>query len=464
MFLGPVTNVEKPPLAPKPKFLPLQKTVSQAPNQDCSQPPVNTVTSAHVSQPGLSKPPTPEWKPVAIFTSEYQSHFQEQLDSTQGLLPSQIKYKSDINSGQASVTSPHNVHEFSGDQLKPVHLNLSNGSVGSERKATRKPHTALVSSPIGLHPKSAESKHVLLNNTQQRHSADEQSGYSSSVLLPVRKALPVPAQNRPKSSYVEQPEKSDITSQETGGLVKTKYKALTVKDNTLALVYKEGRMVTPRKQTTTEKKSRSRPGIQYLELPGHYPRWKVLSSEQKIGQDVPNDTTAESIPGKKSGITLKPKVKSLTQADLNQSDGQRKSSFKKLKDFEFSVKKLPKLFSKGGQVPGISTDKNEQSVDQGLHANRNQNRSQILIPQYRTHHVQHDEFTIEQNVDGVGVENEHLSEDVSENKKVCIPKSPGIQTPPIWQRNVFNNEERTNGKMRVIGQFNTKVRQDYNER
>ncbi|MCI4380183.1 hypothetical protein PGIGA_G00236850 [Pangasianodon gigas] len=477
---GPVTGVEKPPLAPKPKFIPLQKIVPQALNLDCSQPPVNTVKSACVSKPCLSKPPTPEWKPVAVFTSEYQAQFQQQLDNIQGLPHSRNKYKSDINPGQASATTSHTVPEFSGNQLKPTrvthgqghgtvknNLNLTNGSVVSERSATSMPHAAHVSSPTGLQPKSAESKPILLNNTRRRHSADEQNGNSSSVMLTVGKASPSPVQNKPKSSHGGQLEKPDITSQESGRIVKPKYKALTVKESTLALVYKEGRIVTPRKQTTNEKKSRNRLETQNdnVELPGYYPRWKVLSS---TGQDVHNNTTSESTPGKKSGTTLKPKVKSLTQADLNQSDGLRKSSFKKLKDFEFSVKKLPKLFSKGGQGLEITAGKNEQSVDEGWQATRNQNGSQIQIPHYRTHHVkvQHDEFTIEHSVDGDGVENEHLYEDMPENMNVCNPKSPGIQTqqkPTIWQRNVSNKEEIMNGKTRVLGEFNTRMRQDYND-
>lgn len=475
--LGPVTGVEKPPLAPKPKFIPLQKTVPQALNLDCSQAVINSVKSARVSQPYLSKPPTPEWKPVSVFTSEYQSHFQQQVDGDHGLRHPQTKYKYDYNSGLPSASTPHNVQEFSGDQLKPmrvthsqnhgtVNLNLINGSVASERNATSIPGAHHASPPTGLHSKCSESKLVLFNPTQRRHSADEQNGHSSSVLLPVRKASPIPVQNKPKSSHVGQPEKPDITSQETAGFVKTKYKALTVKESNLAQVYKEGR--TPRKQGRSDKKSRSRSETQNgnVELLGNYPRWKVISSEQKTGLDVHNDARSETTPGKKSGITLKPKVKSLTQVDLNHSDGQRKSSFKKLKDFEFSVKKLPKLFSKGGQSPEVTSGKDEQSVDEGWHATRNQNRSKIQIPQYRTHHVniQHVEFNVGHSVDGDGVENDHLYSDVSDNINVCNPKSPGIETPQkptIWQRHLSNEEERINGK---IGEYNTRLKQDYNER
>lgn len=470
--LGPAVGVEKPPLAPKPKFIPLEKAVPQALNPDCTSPPINTVKPARVSQPCLSKPPTPEWKPVSVFTSDYQSHFQQEVDNDQGLLHPRTKYKYDIHSGQVSASTPYNIPEFSGNQLKAMqvthnqsqgtmktNLNLINGSVASERNATSIPPVPQISSPTGLHPKSAESKPVLLNLTQRRHSAGEQNGRLTSILLPVQKDSPVPVQSKPHSTHVRPPEKP----------VRPKYNALTVKESTLAAVYKEGK--THRKQAKSEKKSRSRLDIQNdnVELLGNYPRWKVHSSEPKTIPDVLSDTRSEGRRGKQSGITLKPKVKSLTQADLNQSDGQRKSSFKKLKDFEFSVKKLPKLFSKGGQGPEITTAKDELSVDEGWHGTRNQNKSQSQIPQYRTHvvRVHHEEFTVEHNVDGDDVDNEHVFEDVTEDINACISKSPGIQTPQnatIWQRNISNKDEGINGKMQDHGEHNTRVRQDYNER
>ncbi|KAF7707527.1 FYVE, RhoGEF and PH domain-containing protein 6-like [Silurus meridionalis] len=419
---GPVTSVEKPPLAPKPKYIPLQNSNPQATNLDCSQPTKNNVKSPNVSQLCLSKSPTAEWKPVSVFTSEYQSHFQ-QLERGQGLLPSQNKYKPVIYSGQSQATTPHNVREFSGEQLetprvthgqghKTVKDNLTNGSVSSKKKATSKPHAANVFSQTGLQPKSDESEPILFNNTQRRHSIDD-----SSVPLHAQKTSPIPVQNNSKPS------------QESGGYVKPKYKALTVKEHTLAQVYSEG--LTPKKQ----KKSKSRQESQN-ELAAFYPRWKALSPEQQTCLDVPTTaTTPESTPGKKSGTSLKPKVKSLNQADLNHSDGQRKSSFKKLKDFEFSVKKLPKLFYKGGQGPEITSSKDEQSVDKGWQITRNQNKSQIQIPQYRTHHVkiQHDEGAVELSVDGDDVENGHLPEDLQENRNFY---SPGIriqQNPRIRQ-------------------------------
>lgn len=454
--------MEKPPLAPKPKYIPLQ----QALNVDCSQSPINAGKSTHVSQPYLSKPPTPEWKPVSVFTSDHHSHFQ-QVASSRGLLHPRTKDEYDIESGQASASSPHEVHHFSDDPVTHSrshrtvknYLNLINGSLGSEKNATGIPDAPHVSSPSRLLHKSAESKPVLLIPTQRRHS-DEHGGHSSAVLLSVHKASPISVLNKAKSGHVGHPEKPDVTSQKKGGYDKPKYKALTVKESNLAQTYKEGR--TPKKQATTEKKSRRTPEIQNndVELLGNYPHWKLLSSEQKTGQDVPNDTRSENTPRKKSGITLKPKVKSLNQADLKESsDGQRKSSFKKLKDFEFSVKKLPKLFSKGAQGPEIASGNDEQSVDDGWHITRNQNRSRTQIPQYRTHHVniQQEEFTLEHSVDGYSVEGEHLYYDVLDN--VCGMQTP--QTPTNWQRNGSDKEEKMNGK---IGESNTRVGQDYNKR
>ncbi|XP_026990884.2 FYVE, RhoGEF and PH domain-containing protein 6-like isoform X1 [Tachysurus fulvidraco] len=468
---GPVTGVVKPPLAPKPNFIPIQNIVPQALDLDHSHTPINTVKYARVSQPYQSKALKPEWKPVAVFTSEHQSLFKEQLESTKD-----FKYKPEINSGQASATIPHNVLEFSDNQLKPVqitdgqsyrtvknNLNLTNGSGYSERNVSSITYVAHNSSPTGLQPKSTDPKPELFKNTrshQRRHSADDQNGTLSSDQLSVQKAPPIPVGNKPKSSHVGQPEKPYITSQQSGGIGKKKYKALTVNENTLALVYKEGRAVTPRKQ----KKSRSRLDTQNdnVELPGHYPRWNRLSSDQRTDQEVPNNTTSESTPGKKYGSALKPKVKSLNQADLNPSDGQRKSSFKKLKDFEFSVKKL---FSKGGHGQESTPGKEEQSVDEGWHVTKNENRSQFQIPQYRTHHVSipYDDFTVEHSVDGDGVENEHLYEDRPENINAGASGIQTQQTPPIWQRNISNQEERMNRKTQFIGEFNTRVRQDYNE-
>lgn len=441
--------MEKPPLAPKPRYIPQQKAVPQALNVDSSQSPINTVKSTHFSQPHLSKPPTPEWKSVSVFSSDYQSHFQ-QAATPQGLLHPRTKEKHDIESGQASVSTPYKVQLSSADQLNPAqatqsqghgtvkkNLNLVNGSLASKRNAT-----SILDAPHLSSTNKFQSKPVLLIPTQSRHSADEHSDHSSSVLLPVEKASPISVQNKAKSSHVGQPEKRDVTSQEKGGYNKPMYKALTVNESNLTQLYKEGR--TPIKQ----KKSRSRPEAQNdnVEPLGNYSHWKVLPSEQKAGQDAPNDSRSENTPRKRSGITLKPKVKSLNQADL-------KESLKKLKDF--------KLFSKGGQGPESTAGKDEQSVDQGWHTTKIQNRSQITIPQYRTHHVniQQDDFTVEHSVDGDCVENEHPYSDGLDSINVCGTQRP--QTPTNWQRNVFNKEERMNGK---IGESEARVGQDYNKR
>ncbi|XP_053361993.1 FYVE, RhoGEF and PH domain-containing protein 6-like isoform X2 [Clarias gariepinus] len=456
--------------------MPLQKSVPQALDLDASQPPMN---SALASQPRPSKPFKPEWKPVSVFASEYRSHFQQQVDSTQHSR-SRNNDKAEVNSTQASATSPHNVREFSVDHMKPIQVlpgqnhgtvktrhNLTNGSAVSERKATSTPHATHVFSPTVLQPKTTEFIPVMFNNTQRRHSAGEEHGHLSSVLLPDQRASPISVQNILKSSHVGRPEKSDITSR---GHVKPKYKALTVKESTLASVYKEGKAVTPRKRITNEKSSKSRTESQTdnVDPTGDYPRWKVFSPEQKTGRDVPDNTTSESTPGKKSGSTLKPKVKSLTHVDLKQSDGQRKSSFKKLKDFEFSMKRLPKLFSKGGQGPETTPSKDEQSVDEPLPVTKNQTRNQILIPQYRTHQVSfpQDEFTVECSVDGDDFGNEYQYGDLQENINVGITKSPGVlmqQDPTIWQRKASEKEESINGKMQDCREFNTKVNQDHNK-
>uniref|UniRef100_A0AAQ5YA19 FYVE, RhoGEF and PH domain containing 6 n=1 Tax=Amphiprion ocellaris TaxID=80972 RepID=A0AAQ5YA19_AMPOC len=69
----------------------------------------------------------------------------------------------------------------------------------------------------------------------------------------------------------------------------------------------------------------------------------------------------------------KQKAKSFSAADIIRSDGQRRTSFRKLLDLKLSVMMLPKLIVKGGQSPEQSVDKDQdkcQNLPEPLNTGR----------------------------------------------------------------------------------------------
>ncbi|KAJ8393390.1 hypothetical protein AAFF_G00061120 [Aldrovandia affinis] len=68
--------------------------------------------------------------------------------------------------------------------------------------------------------------------------------------------------------------------------------------------------------------------------------------------------------GKATGMSLgKQRAKSFSAADLIRSDGQKRSSFRRLLELKLSVKIFPKLLSKGSQSLDCTAVETEQSVD-----------------------------------------------------------------------------------------------------
>ncbi|XP_067235420.1 FYVE, RhoGEF and PH domain-containing protein 6-like [Chanodichthys erythropterus] len=77
---------------------------------------------------------------------------------------------------------------------------------------------------------------------------------------------------------------------------------------------------------------------------------------------IDNQNQASDVPNKKTGLTLKPKSKSLSSADMRKPDGLKKTSFLRIMDLD-PVKKVPKLSVKSGQDLDLTPVINEQSVD-----------------------------------------------------------------------------------------------------
>ncbi|ROL46617.1 FYVE, RhoGEF and PH domain-containing protein 6 [Anabarilius grahami] len=77
---------------------------------------------------------------------------------------------------------------------------------------------------------------------------------------------------------------------------------------------------------------------------------------------IANQNQASDVPNKKTGLTLKPKSKSFSSADMRKPDGLKKTSFLRIMDLD-PVKKVPKLSVKSGQALDLTPVINEQSVD-----------------------------------------------------------------------------------------------------
>ncbi|XP_067292459.1 FYVE, RhoGEF and PH domain-containing protein 6-like isoform X2 [Pseudorasbora parva] len=79
-------------------------------------------------------------------------------------------------------------------------------------------------------------------------------------------------------------------------------------------------------------------------------------------RQISNQNQASDVPNKKTGLTLKPKSKSLSSADIRKHDGFKQTSFLRIMDLD-PVKKVPNLSVNSGQALYLTPVMNEQSVD-----------------------------------------------------------------------------------------------------
>ena len=157
----------------------------------------------------------------------------------------------------------------------------------------------------------------------------------------------------------------------------------------------------------------------------------------------PGEKTSRNLVTKPSRSSLsKQKAKSFSSADLVHSDGQKRSSFRKLLELKLSVKMLPKLIVKGGQSPDTAAEDNEQSVDGDEHYRTQRKFSCPLIG-------------VEQSVDGdefspgggqeIYYENVSHYEEIPDYVNVSVGSAAAsprtsLSQPAAWQDSMYNDE------------------------
>ncbi|XP_023135112.2 FYVE, RhoGEF and PH domain-containing protein 6-like isoform X2 [Amphiprion ocellaris] len=140
----------------------------------------------------------------------------------------------------------------------------------------------------------------------------------------------------------------------------------------------------------------------------------------------------------------KQKAKSFSAADIIRSDGQRRTSFRKLLDLKLSVMMLPKLIVKGGQSPEQSVDKDQdkcQNLPEPLNTGRKFSCPLIGVEQS----VDGDEFS-------PGLEQDPYYENIAHYEEISdyinVPvgeagSSPraSFSQPAAWQSSLYNDED-----------------------
>ncbi|KAI1882284.1 hypothetical protein AGOR_G00249090 [Albula goreensis] len=104
-----------------------------------------------------------------------------------------------------------------------------------------------------------------------------------------------------------------------------------------------------------------------------------------FGRQGSKNGSSGDIQGKPTGPNLgKQRAKSFSAADLVRTDGQKRSSFRKLLELKLSVKMLPKLLVKGSQSLDCTSVETEQSVDGDWIPSdpddTNEHNQQVLLP------------------------------------------------------------------------------------
>uniref|UniRef100_A0A3B4ZDL9 FYVE, RhoGEF and PH domain-containing protein 6-like n=1 Tax=Stegastes partitus TaxID=144197 RepID=A0A3B4ZDL9_9TELE len=139
----------------------------------------------------------------------------------------------------------------------------------------------------------------------------------------------------------------------------------------------------------------------------------------------------------------KQKAKSFSAADVIRSDGQRRTSFRKLLDLTLSVKMLPKLKVKGGQSPDSTANDNQQSVD------KDQDECQNLpVPLQPGRKFSCPLIGIEQSVDGdefsPGLEQDPYYENIAHYEEISdyinMPAGEAGLSPQASFSQLYNDE------------------------
>uniref|UniRef100_W5L2W5 FYVE, RhoGEF and PH domain-containing protein 6-like n=1 Tax=Astyanax mexicanus TaxID=7994 RepID=W5L2W5_ASTMX len=335
-------NVEKPPVAPKPRVLPPPKTILPASKQaldlDVSYPVKNTVKPAVAPKPCSSKTsaPPPESKSVAS-DSEHQESLQQKSDVLKhvGLLNSRNGPSSefrqpewdyviptcDCAEGKCHGCSPkensrrpiqhgnrieprqNNKPEGSKSptpraQTKPLHKtttnhgqglinppkdsvqgsSVANGSVALDKHLTKKTQGSLGSS-YEAPATVTGSGQAVLNKKPHGYSTGRQNGSSYSGMTPVRKAPPLPpVQNKPKISSAGRLDNADIFSEE--GATEATLTAVKLMQSSPVVSLKERPPTIPPRE--------NKPKKVYVETQGDnvVPRWRTPAKEKIQGKDI----------------------------------------------------------------------------------------------------------------------------------------------------------------------------------
>lgn len=157
---------------------------------------------------------------------------------------------------------------------------------------------------------------------------------------------------------------------------------------------------------------------------------------------ITNQNQASDVPNKKTGMTLKPKSKSLSSADIRKPDGLKKTSFLRIMDLD-PVKKVPKLSVMSGQDLDLTPVVSEPSVD------TEESQSEISSHKLASLHSDHPDgniLRVEQSVDEDlakhlenSGESEHAYEDIPEYENL-----PPFSTAKVQDANDYPNQPTMN--------------------
>ncbi|XP_051808572.1 FYVE, RhoGEF and PH domain-containing protein 6-like isoform X2 [Acanthochromis polyacanthus] len=201
--------------------------------------------------------------------------------------------------------------------------------------------------------------------------------------------------------------------------------------------------------------------IQKKELPEEREVGKVGDAEKQQASPLQDSVLEERMPSptkEKSSKNLlmtgiikpsrsslsKQKAKSFSAADIIRSDGQRRTSFRKLLDLKLSVMMLPKLKVKGGQIPEPSIDKDQdkcQNLPEPLNTGQKFSCPLIGVEQ----NVDGDEFSPELEQDPYYENIAHYEEipdyiNVPVGEAGSSPRASFSQSA-AWQSSLYNDED-----------------------
>lgn len=131
----------------------------------------------------------------------------------------------------------------------------------------------------------------------------------------------------------------------------------------------------------------------------------------------------------------KHKSRSFSAADLGRSEGQRRSSFRRLLDLK--LKMMPRLKTKADQVPGGAAPDSTQSVDGEIFIyEQNLPRPTVEVEQC----VDREEDLYYENVSHYEDIADYINVEVGSALSPVTPSGSGSLRPPAWQSPAYNDE------------------------